>query len=258
MKIFLPVGALIPLLAFPSSTAACSAVSCIDKGVELRRNFLVRVTHGGKPLPGVTVSITISIEHKITKPFSGVTAADGTVRVKDLPPGEYWLNAELLGVVAGTGCFHVNPHAKSKAKKEVNYEWGDLAQATRKIAGSLTDSQPGQDGTPIWNLFHRVERPISGASLKLQDPMTGAVHNVQSNADGQFLFDPIPNGIYVLHIDGGTAPGGRPYAPADLLVRLSDHAKGDTLFLTWRDAGGGSCGGTSLEVRNTPIKKRLR
>lgn len=148
MKELLAIGALIPVLAFPSSSAACSLTSCLDKGVELRRDFIVRVTHGGKPLPGVSVQVTGAIKGNGNKLFSGKTAADGTVRVRDLPPGEYWLNAELLGIAAGVQCFHIGARSSRVAKKKVSYEWGDLASATRQIAGKLIDSQPGKGGAP--------------------------------------------------------------------------------------------------------------
>jgi hypothetical protein len=252
LKGLLAVGALIPLLTFPISSSACSSVSCLDKGVELRRDFVVRVTHGDKPLQGVSVRVTSAAEGNVNKLFSGMTAADGTVRVADLPPGEYWLNAELLGIVAGTECFRVGPRPSRKAKKKVSYEWGDLAPATRQVAGRLIDSQPDQGGTPIWNQLHRVDTPVSEAKLKLQDPLSGAVYSTLSDSDGHFSFGSIPSGIYVLHIEGGTAHGGRGFESSDQLVRLSDTAKGDMLLLSHRDAGAGSCGGTYLEFQNTP------
>jgi hypothetical protein len=250
----LAVGALIPLLTFPISSYACSSASCLNKGVELHRDFVVRVSHGDKPLQGVSVWVSQATEGNANKLFSGVTAADGTVHVVDLPPGEYCLNAEVLGIAAGTECFHVDPRSTRKAKTKVSYEWGDLAPATRHVAGRLIDSQPGQGGTPIWNQLHPVEFPISEARLKLQDPLTGAAYSTLSDDDGHFSFGSKPNGIYVLHIEGGTAPGGRGFESSDHLIRLSDTdaAKGDTLLLSHRDAGAGSCGGTYLELQKTP------
>ncbi|MGH9685442.1 MAG: MSCRAMM family protein [Candidatus Acidiferrales bacterium] len=245
----LAAGVLILLLVFPVSLAACSLAGCLDNGIELRHDFIVKVTHGDMPLPGVSVWVASEEGNKL---FSGTTASNGTVRVADLPPGEYWLTAELLGVIAGTQCFHISTRTTRKAKKTVSYEWGDLAPATRQIAGRLIDSQPSQGGTPLWNYLHRVNVPISEARLKLHDPLTGAVYSAISDADGHFLFGGIPNGTYVLHIEKGTAPGDRGYDSTDLVIRLSNAANPGTLLLTRRDAGGGSCGGTSLELQSTP------
>lgn len=249
MKLLSVSLALTLFLLFPALSDACSLTGC-DKGFELRREFVVRITHGGKPLPGVSVRITGSTEQKINELFFRLTAADGTVRVADLPPGEYWLNAELLGITAVFHCFHVNSRTSRKAKKKVNYEWGDEAPATRQIAGRLIDSQPGQGGTPLWNLLHRVEVPISEARMKLQNPLTGAVHNTVSDANGHFSFDGVPSGTYVIHIEGGTTLNGRDYDSTDQLIQLSETAKSDSLLLKRREASAGSCGGTHLELQN--------
>jgi hypothetical protein len=253
LKELLVIGAFISLVAFPTSSAACSLVACLGNGVEMRRDFVVDVTHGGKPLAGVTVEVRgFGGENNDSKLFSGRTAPDGTVHVGDLPPGEYWLNAELLEITAGSECFHIGSSTSTAAKKRLTYEWGDLAPAVRQIAGRLIDPQPGQDGTPIGNLLHYVDVPISEARLKIQDPLTGAVYYAESDVDGHFSFGRMPTGTYVLHIDGGTEPNGRDYESTDLLVQLSDTAWRDTLVLSRIDGGGGSCGGTYLELRNAP------
>src|SRR5690349_5317953 len=98
----------------PPSLVACSKVGCPGDGAELRSNFVVRIIHEDKPLSGVTVLIT---NHGV-QVFSGRTEADGAVHISSLPAGDYWLNAELLGISAAYTCFHVNPHASRKAKKK--------------------------------------------------------------------------------------------------------------------------------------------
>ena len=123
LKGLLAVGALIPLLTFPISSYACSSVSCLNRGVELRPDFVVRILHGDKPPPGGSVWVSGGAQRNVNKLFSGVTAVDGTVPVVDLPPGEYWLNARLLGMVAGTECFHVDPRSTRKAKKKELAVW---------------------------------------------------------------------------------------------------------------------------------------
>ena len=239
--------ALLPLLSIPAS--ACSFASCGNHGIEMRREFVVMVKHQGKPLAGVSVQISRDAENvaRVTG-FSGVTGVDGTVPVTDVPAGDYWLNAELLGIKAAYHCFHVAQPQSRKAKGRVTYEWGDLAPATRRIAGSLIDSQPGKGGTPLWNFVHPVKVPISGARLRLQNPITGEAFNTASDQGGVFAFDQIPSGTYVLHAEGGRSD--RDYDGTDLLIRLSPVASRNTLVLTRRDAIGGSCGGTLLDLLN--------
>ena len=235
---------LIPLIGVPSN--ACSMAGCLNRGVEMRRDFAVKITNDGKPLPGVSVQIISEGSER----FSGITLTDGTVHVIGLPPGDYWLNAGLLGISAAYQCFHIGDQPSRKAKGKLTYEWGDEAPATRQMAGKLFDSQPSKDGTPISNLVHRVDVPISGASLKLQNPVTGEVYRTTSDAAGDFAFDMVSRGKYVLHIEGGSA-GTREYDATDLLIELSPSATRNMLVLARRDAGGGSCGGTYLDLQNT-------
>lgn len=214
---------------------------CLNDGVEANPYFTVMFKHQAKPLAGVAVQITGEGKEQ----FSGLTSTDGKVRV-NLSPGQYWLKAELLGISAAYECFHISQRSSRSAKRKFTYEWGDSAPSTRQIAGKLVDSQPGKDGPPpLWNLLHRIDVPITGASLKLQDPVTGSAYNTMSDSTGSFVFDSIPTGTYVLHIEGGTA--GQ-FDPTDVLIELNPKVSRNALVLTRRDAGGGSCGGTSLEL----------
>lgn len=245
-------GIVVPLLAITVlytalPAHACSAVSCLGNGVEVRPIFTVTVKHESTPLAGVTVEVTSnrSGEDSVIA-FSGVTASDGSIQVS-LPPGDYWIRADLLSVNAAYHCFHVGQTPSRKAKRSLKYEWGDLAPATKRVAGRLIDSQPGKGGTSIWNLVHRVQVPISGALLTLRSPFTGRTYHATSDSEGMFSLSQIPNGIYVLHIEGGKA-GEREYEGTDQLLAVSAKANRDSLLFVRRDAGAGSCGGTSLEL----------
>jgi hypothetical protein len=234
------------LAVMPYTSLACSAAACINSGPEFRPDFAVVLKHEGKPLRGATVEITSNTEGNVARRFYGVTASDGIVRVNGLSPGEYWLDARLMGIAAAYHCFHIAQRTSRNAKRRLTYEWGDVALATREVAGKLIDSQPGTGGTPLWNLLHRVNAPITGARLTLLDPFTGAVFNANSDVDGAFSFADVPDGLYVLHAEGGKS--NREFETADHLVRVTSKAKGNTLVLTKRDAGGGDCGGTSLDL----------
>ena len=233
----------------PAPAISCSLVGCAGDGEEMRHSFEVRVVHDGKPLSGVTVRIARTGEGGNEKFFLGTTGPNGLVRIANLPPGHYWIYTELLGISAGTNCFHVTGPSTSKALKSLKYEWGDLAPATRSMQGTLVDSQPGHAGTPIERLIHREEVPIPNAKLILHDPFKGSSATASTDDTGKFSFSGISKGTYVLHIDGGMAPGGRECDSTDMLVVLADEARLDTLRLVRREPGGGSCGGTSLELQ---------
>lgn len=259
MKALATLTVLILAAAFPVSLGACSMAGCLGNGIELRTNFVIKITHDDRPLSGVSVQITNNSESSVNKSFSAKTRTDGTVRVSKLPPGDYWLNAELLGVVAGIECFHINPKTSRKAKKIVNFEWGEFAPEARRAVGRLIDSQPGNSRDPLWNLTHRVEAPVTNAKLTLRSPFSDTVYTTLSDELGQFAFREIPNGLYVLHLEGGTTTGIPTSYSADLIFRLSDSAKQKTLVLTERDAGGGSCGGWSIEPDYaTGLERALR
>ena len=235
------------LLLVPVPTSACSLVACLGQGIELQRDFAVLVKHEGKPLQGVSISVT---DNAATVRFSGVTASNGKVRVAGLPPGDYWFRADLLGVNAAYHCFHIAERASRRAKQRMTYEWGDLAPAFSRIAGTLIDSQPGTGDTPLWNVVHRVNVPVREARLELRNPLTGAVFSTVSDQNGAFAVNGVPAATYVLHIEGGKS--GRDYDATDLLINLSPRATKDMIVLTRREAAGGSCGGTSLELFNSP------
>lgn len=189
----------LPLVAVPAG--ACSLAGCLDRGIEIRSDFAVKIRHADKPLPGATVEITGPQGTSSAKKFTVTTDKDGIARITNLAPGDYWLNAEYLDIGAAYHCFHVKERPSRKAKGNLVYDWGDLALGTRRIAGKLLDSQPGKGGTPIWSLLHHVDVPIAAAKLTLQNATTRAVYRTTSDASGEFAFDRIPNGTYVLHID---------------------------------------------------------
>jgi len=240
---------LLPLVAVP--TAACSLVGCLDRGIEMRSDFTVKIHHADKPLPGTSVEITGPQGAGGARKFTVRTDKDGIARIANLAPGDYWLNAEYLGIGAAYHCFHVNARPSRKAKRNLAYDWGDLAPGTRRIAGKLMDSQPGKGGTPIWNVLHHVDVPIVAAKLTLQNATTRAVYYTTSDANGAFAFDGIPNGTYVLHIDAGKIEPDRDYEASDHLVSLGSSAKRNSLLLKRQEDGGGSCGGMSLELQES-------
>jgi Prealbumin-like fold domain len=229
------------LLLLAPRADACSMASCLDRGIEVGRDFVVVAKHEGKPLQGVTIEIKVNGG---STEFRGVTDFKGKMTITSLPPGEYWLNAELLGIGAAYHCFHVNRQSSRKAKRLMKYDWGTFAPSMARVAGRLIDMQPGTGGTPLWNMTHRVTIPIAGADLRLQNAITGGSLTATSDDRGEFGFDTVSNGTYVLHIEGGTT--GRVYDPTDLLIKVSSTAVRTAVTLTRHDPGATNCGDTSL------------
>jgi hypothetical protein len=237
------VAVVIILLCLHTWSAACSMAGCLNNGDEMRPTFAILVTHEDKPLAGANFHIVA----KGVERFSGVTDETGIVHIKKLAPGLYWLIGDLLGTGVVYTCFHVSASPSRKAKIRLTYTWGDEAPATSRIAGRLVDSQPGKGGTPIWNLVHRVEVPIVGA--RLQDPITHAVYLASSDPEGRFSLAGLPSGTYVLHLEGGEA-GDRTYDATDQLINLVPSATRNWLVFKRSDGGGGSCGGTELDLQS--------
>jgi hypothetical protein len=246
LKPFLVICAIAVVLGVPTQSVACSLSGCsTNEGNEMRPNFIVKVTHGSIALAKVSTSVT-RLPGDENKLFSSVTGTDGTVHIPSLPPGEYWLHSELLGIGAGGQCFHISSHPSRKAKQMVTFQWGDLAPTTSQIAGRLIDPDPGEGGALLQNIRNHVVDPIRGATLRLQDPFTGAVYPNISDSDGNFTFGHLPSGTYVLHIEGGATPSGREYEPTDILIRLTNTSTRNLLLLERTMGGAGSCGGPSL------------
>src|SRR5260370_35855194 len=94
----LACGAVLTLLTIPVSTVACSLVGCVDRGVELRRNFIVTVTHQDKPLPEVSIQVTSNADVAGHQPFSDLKGVDGTLHFSSDLPGNCWLQPDLSAV----------------------------------------------------------------------------------------------------------------------------------------------------------------
>lgn len=231
----------------PISSTACSMSACSPSETELRRNFVVKISHDDRPLTRVTVTLTRNDGSHLVELPSQETDATGTVHISNLPPGDYWLHAELLGISAGTRCFHVAPTSSRKATKQISFEWGDEAAGAREAAGKLVHTQAGHGDNPIWNITHPVQVPISNARLSLRAPQSDAFYNTTSDKDGHFTFGEIPDGLYVLRIEGGAAAGGRSIEPVNLLFRLSHSGAQRNLYVDEGDRIGGSCGGWSIK-----------
>lgn len=219
---------IIATLAIPARAGATSQVACIGKGVEFRASFSVNVTYQGKGLPGASIEVTTS-EPSERKTHSEMTGPDGRAHISKLSPGDYWIKAEYLGIAAHYECFHINPSPSSRAKKSRHYEWGDMPLGVREAAGSLIDLQTREGGTMTDRLAHRSAVPIAGAKLQLRQPLSDVTYKAVSDATGNFQFDNMPAGIYVLRIDADSTSGKQLFDSTDFLVEVSHTSRIRTL-----------------------------
>jgi hypothetical protein len=86
--------------------------------------------------------------------------------------------------------------------------------------------------------------PIAGARLRLQNAITAVVFDTSSDEHGRFEFGPIPDGTYVLHIEGGAT--GRAYDPTDMLMKISARGRWTEVVLQRQEPGATNCGDATL------------
>jgi hypothetical protein len=249
-RIFVTLFVSAMFAALPVPGYSCSLIGCVVKngkqGPEMAAHFSVSVRSGSKPIGGATVLVTREGENEFAAKFSGSTGADGRVRFS-LPPGNYGLAADLFGIgLGGVNCFHVSAWPSLAAKRFVALTWDEDTAPLAHVAGRVMDFQPGTGEGPIWNLIHSHDVPIEAARLTLRDPETATEFQTVTDHDGTYSFGAIPDGMYILHIEGGI---GRDYDPADLSIRVSSNATASSLPLLRRMEDG--CYHISLRLVTT-------
>ncbi len=235
MRFWLVIVALV--VGAAPGALACSLVSCIIGGIELRHSFVVEVMHEGKPLHGATVEVTGGDQTQPTK-LSLNTGSDGRTYVKGLGAGEYWLAVSHLGIQAtGAYCFHVKRHPSLTARRTAKYKWGEFPDSTKALSGTITESLPGTGGTLLWNLSHPRTQLITGATFRLRNIDSSVDISTESDQEGKFAFAAMKPGLYVLHVEGGR--GVEPYTPNDLLLSLNGAGRQNDLRLERMEGGCG-------------------
>jgi hypothetical protein len=217
----------------------------------MEANFRIMIKLGRTGLHGAKVEITALPPGRLI--VTELTDSSGRATIKKLPWGEYHIRVSYLGVTAGDECFHVRAQSSASARSTLRHGWGGYGVSMRAVAGSLEESQPGkgvtlmrgnggallvgEGGHPILNFDHGVTVPIEGATTSLENALTREVLRSQSDDKGLFRFPAVPDGIYVLHIEGGKT--ARAYAPTDMIVPVSHTATRDSVVLTLSED---SCG----------------
>jgi hypothetical protein len=218
--------------------------------VQLRSTFTVEVRHDGHPLLGATVTVTGDSGTKGN--FRGVTGPSGILTVSKLPPGNYSVDAEYLGLSAtetaptSSSCFKVARFGRKSAINRVVYEWhSTYATAIRAVSGQITESALGTDPNPVQRFLHKIEVPIRSARLTLRKVEADGSFDSVADADGTFQFPEVPPGLYVLQID---AQGQRTPRPSVHMLRILANAPPGELHVV---ADGAICGGSFLELKPT-------
>lgn len=230
-----------PVLCF-----ACSDVACVGNGTEFSKDFAVAIAFRKQPISDAIVKISGNGTEFFEK-----SDTNGVAHIRNLSPGLYWIEAEVFGTGVAYQCFHVEAVASSKARRKLRLQWGNDAPAVTAIQGRIVDLQPDKTGKPAFDLLHRVEVGIAATHFQLRDPISHISYAAISDDKGRFIFHQVPEGTYVLHAEGGQA-GDRVYDGTDLVIALSARGRPGSLLLARREAAGGSCGGTSLEIRDVP------
>jgi hypothetical protein len=218
----------------------------------MEATFRIMIKLGRTGLHGAKVEITAL---PAGRPIvTELTDSSGRATIKKLPRGgEYHIRVSYLGVTAGEDCFHVRAQSSASARSTLRYGWGGYGVSMRAVAGRLEESQPGkgvtlmtgkggallvgEGGHPILNFDPGVTVPIEGVTTSLENALTREVLRSQSDDKGLFRFPDVPDGIYVLHIEGGKT--ARAYAPTDMVVPVSHTATRDSVVLTLSED---SCG----------------
>lgn len=248
------------LALLPASSAmACSYAYA---PVEIEPETIVSISHLGQPLPRVSVEVRTAGRHASRLLFRGSTERNGTLRLPRLQPGDYIASAYFLDVTVESSYVRVAERSSPLAKPRLEWEWASSPEIVRGVEGRLMDlSPPTLEILP--NMIERVTNrdklraeavthPISFASLRLQSVKTGQIYFAASDSRGSYSFDGIPDGSYVLRIEGGISFNA--YEPTVIVVRVDSSAGAVPINLKTLYPDFGICGYNGL-VRDTPPAK---
>jgi hypothetical protein len=228
----------VAILLLPTESAACSYVY-LEHGLEVRSDLIVLITYAGTPLAKATVQIT-KLYGSDPDVFWGSTATDGTVHINGLRPGNYMLDARWLGISMAHEQIEVLATETNLAKSTLEYEWGKSSIAVRVPAGKVMDTRSRPDADPLEDMLNPVEVPMDSVRLELRHPTNGTAYSTVSDERGEFAFDGVSTGNYVLHIQGG-----KNYSDSDFVVQVTPTAARDSLHLRKSVMG---CGGDGFYI----------
>jgi hypothetical protein len=233
---------LLPLLLF----AAQSAFGCEVRSLELRKvspDLTVVVTHHGKPIPEIKVQV---VPKKSIEPvFTAITDGHGTVHIRGLIVGQYYLTASHEDFEAGKEWIEVVAVPDAKTQKRLDFQWADWSYETSRVAGTLTGLIPGNTGNKLMDIVHPVTTFYSGVDMTLTEAFSKEEFQTISDSFGGFIFGELPDGIYVLTIAGGMKSITGIADVTRQVIDVKRLSKRDSLPLELKDTG---CYRTEFEL----------
>lgn len=203
--------------------------------MELKRvppDITVAVTHDKAPI--ANIEVTVVPVNGAGPVFIGLTNQLGHLYIRGLASGRYLLTAAHAGFEAGKESIEVVAAADDSTINHFNFEWNSDFQ-TRRIAGRLTGLAPGSTGHEWMDIVHPVRAVYGGVAITLRNAFGADEYRTLSNRDGEFLIDNVPEGIYVLTIDGGEQEIGGTAEVTRRLVDVSSSQSREDLPLELRE-----------------------
>lgn len=208
------------------------SVPCLEL-TRVPPDVTVSVTHDQAPIAGIEVTV-VSVSS--TGPvFTGVTDERGHVSIRGLATGRYFLAASHLGFEAGKEWIEVVAVPDRKTTNHFDFAW-DSHYQVRRIAGTLAGIAPGRTGNDWMDIIQPVRAVYGGVAVTLRNAFGEDEYRTHSNRDGEFLIEHVPDGIYVLTIDGGEEAMSGTADVTRRLVDVKSSARRETLPLELRDS----------------------
>ena len=197
------------IVAFVGAILPVRGVACAMGLPEhnVTRNFVVRVSYNGHPLPGIETEI---YRENDTEPYlvvavSTKTDEKGQSSISALPPGPYFLVVRHAGVDGEALELKVvaDEQADAFVEEELELNWPHKKVfKVRQLAGTLIR-------TPFDNRTKSAETPLANSKLTLVEALPATLREASVvKDDGSFAFIDIPSGLYIVRVkqDKGTKP----------------------------------------------------
>jgi hypothetical protein len=199
---------------FLAGAADCDLLACdmSSSEVVIGRNFEVFVANKGKPLEGVEVRISKSIEKPdfhVESVASGVSGANGLVSFKNIRKGRYYVTATHAGIDASMAYLVVKA---KQSPSRIGIEWpGRDILEVRAIEGLFNARFFRDTGRGVvLDMAYKQEGPFSNQNLRLTRADSGQiVGSTTTDGHGRFAFTPVQPGLYILHVKEATTTKSR-------------------------------------------------